>query len=103
MVLNDFLAGMHGLRDQRDLNPLKVNRLTYSRRQERDKIEKEELEELQYNNLSPIEDFLRPTSVCTPRQTGYEGGHIRTLLKTDTVRLYCHHHLMLTVSSCFLE
>ena len=85
MILNDFLAGMHGLRDQRDLNPLKVNRLTYSRRQERDNMEKVELEDLRFINLPPLEDFIRPNSNTTPRQTGYEVGHIRSLLKTDTV------------------
>ena len=51
-------------------------------------MEKAEIEELQFNNLAPIEDFLRPTSVTTPRQTGYETGHIRSLLKTDIVRAY---------------
>ena len=100
-ILNDFLAGMHGLQDQRDLNPLKVNRLTYSRRQERDLMEKAEIEELQFNNLAPIEDFLRPTSVTTPRQTGYETGHIRSLLKTDIVRAYTSLIVYnLTVSVC---
>lgn len=84
MVLNDFLSGMHGLKDQKDLDASKVKRVVFSRRKEIDAVEKEDREETLFNSLPPIEDFIRPRSSTTPRQTGYDSGHIRSLLKSDT-------------------
>jgi len=86
MILNDFLSGMHGLKDQKDLDASKVRRVVFSRRKEIDAEEKEDREDNLFNSLPPIEDFIRPRSNTTPRQTGYDNGHIRSLLKSDTVR-----------------
>jgi hypothetical protein len=35
-------------------------------------------------NSQPLEDFVRPEDSCTRRSTGYEKGHIRSMLKLDT-------------------
>jgi hypothetical protein len=85
MILNDFLAGMHGLKDLKDLDQKKATRVTFSRRLEKDTMEKDYREEMQFLNLPPLEDFVRPDTNVTPRKTGYNKGHIRALLKVDTV------------------
>lgn len=83
-LMNDFMSGMHGLRDIHDLNKQRAQRVTFSIRRDKDLKDKQDLEEHLFHNLPPIEDFLRPHSPVTPRTTGYEVGHIRSLLKVDT-------------------
>ena len=82
--VNDLLSGMHGLKDLKDLNKRNVHRINTSRRAEEAKREKMELDEHLYNQMPPPEDFVRPDDTSSPRSTGYEHGHIRSLLKVDT-------------------
>eukprot|EP00981_Chlorochromonas_danica_P000579 scaffold131_cov174-Ochromonas_danica.AAC.16 len=75
---------MHPMKDPHDLEIIQQKkRLTYSRRRREDAIEKKEREDTAFHSLQPIEDFLRPQDSASPRITGYDHGHIRSLLKLD--------------------
>jgi hypothetical protein len=82
--VNILLKGMHGLKDLDDLDQKKAARITFSINSAKDKKEREEHADLMYKNLLPLEDFVRPEYTESPRHTGYESGHIRSLLKTNT-------------------
>lgn len=81
--IKDFLCDVHKLKDLGDINTTRKNRLSFSIRAEKDKQEGVVHEEYNYNTLRPLEDFIRPEDTNSPRQTGYEHGHIRSLLKLD--------------------
>lgn len=82
--VNTLLKGMHGLKDLDDLDRKKAARITFSINAAKDKKEKEEHADLMYKNLLPLDDFVRPEDTDSPRHTGYEMGHIRSLMKTST-------------------
>lgn len=82
--IKDLLEEMHPMKDPYDLEIIQQKkRLTYSRRRREDAIEKKEREETAFQSLQPIEDFLRPQDSASPRITGYDHGHIRSLLKVS--------------------
>lgn len=82
-VIKDYLSDIHKLKDLRDINNRTRERLTFSLRREADQAERAQREEYQFHTMSPMEDFLRPEATDTSRQTGYEHGHVRSLLKLD--------------------
>jgi hypothetical protein len=82
-LVKDFLCDVHKLKDLKDINKKQKDRLTFSIRMEKDKQEGAAHEEYKFNTLRPLEDFIRPEDTNSPRQTGYEHGHIRSLLKLD--------------------
>jgi hypothetical protein len=51
---------------------------------EKQQRDQERLDTLHFEHMPPMEDFLRPQDTSSPRSTGYEPGHIRSLLKLDT-------------------
>lgn len=80
--MRDLLGTMHPYKDPEDID--KTHKYSSSRRLEIDKLERTNLEEYQFANMKPIEDFLQPNDVTSPRHTGYEHGHIRNLMKLDS-------------------
>jgi hypothetical protein len=83
-IVRDLLSNMHKDKDTNDVDKAKVKKYTFSIKSEKDLREKIAHEELMFKNLSLLEDFVRPGSPVTPRTTGYEHGHIRSLMKLDT-------------------
>lgn len=82
--MKDLLGTMHPVKDFNDIDRAKTARLTLSRRSAENKKEKDFLDEYHFENMTPLEDFVRPGSTEAPRNTGYESGHIRSLFKLDT-------------------
>eukprot|EP01038_Epipyxis_sp_PR26KG_P011603 gene11603-15537_t len=74
-LVKDLLSDMHPLKDTKDLNPKKSNSYTYT--------VKEEETKLSINDSASLEDFIRPEDSESPRRTGYEKGHIRSVFKLD--------------------
>eukprot|EP01041_Mallomonas_annulata_P003546 gene3546-7057_t len=72
-LTRNLLPDMHPIRDERDINPPKTG-YTYTRRRN------ENISEL-YSN---IEDFIQPDDPTRPRSTGYNPGHVRSMLGFDT-------------------
>ncbi len=83
-VVKDLLCDMHKDKDTSDIDKNKSMKYTFSIKRESDLKEKLEHEEKMFNSLHPLEDFVRPENPVSPRQTGYEHGHIRSLFKLDT-------------------
>jgi hypothetical protein len=83
-VVKDLLGDMHKDKDVNDIDKQKAMKYTFSIKRESDLREKLEHEEKMFNSLQPLEDFVRPENPVSPRQTGYEHGHIRSLFKLDT-------------------
>lgn len=81
-INKDLLGEMHPLQDFGDIN--KSRTYTRSRKLEKDMLARTALDEYHFKTMKPMEDFVRPDSPITPRQTGYESGHIRSRLKLDT-------------------
>ena len=81
--LKDYLSDMHKLKDMDDINTLKKSRLTFSRRRFEDAKMHQEMEDYKYNTMKPIDDFVQPEDPSVKRNTGYEPGNIRSLLKLD--------------------
>lgn len=73
---------MHELRDFKDINKSRI--YTRSILLKKRSKEDEELEKYQYEHMHPLEDFVRPYDLESRRSTGYEYGHVRSLLKLDT-------------------
>jgi hypothetical protein len=80
--MRDLLGTMHPYKDPNDID--KSHKYSSSRRIELDKLERTNLEEYQFANMKPIDDFLQPGDATSPRRTGYEQGHIRNVMKLDT-------------------
>lgn len=78
----NLLGDMHQLKDPKDID--KSKKFTRSILFEKDQEESMTLKDYQFQTLKPVEDFVRPDDQFSPRQTGYEHGHIRSLLKLDT-------------------
>ena len=82
LVVKDMLAGLHVLKDPKDI-ALDKKKFTYSRRSNQTKKEQTLLDDWNFKNLKPLEDFVRPEDINSPRNTGYNSGHIRSILKLD--------------------
>lgn len=80
--MRDLLGTMHPYKDPNDID--KSHKYSSSRRLELDKLAKTNLEEYQFANMKPIDDFLQPMDSTSPRRTGYEHGHIRNVMKLDS-------------------
>lgn len=80
-IMKDLLGDMHQLKDANDIDKSKT--FTRSILFEKQKKDNMSLKEYQFQTLKPIEDFIRPDDQFSPRLTGYEHGHIRSLLKLD--------------------
>ena len=80
--MKTLLGDMHQLKDPKDID--KSKKFTRSILFEKDQRDSMTLKDYQFQTLKPIEDFVRPEDQFSPRQTGYEHGHIRSLLKLDT-------------------
>jgi hypothetical protein len=79
--VKDLLGDMHQLKDFRDID--KSKKFTRSILFEQEQQKSMTLKEYQFQHLKPIDDFVRPDDQLSPRMTGYEHGHIRSLLKLD--------------------
>lgn len=79
--VKDLLGDMHQLKDFKDID--KSKKFTRSILFEQEQEKSQRLKEYQFQTLKPIEDFVRPDDQTSPRVTGYEHGHIRSLLKLD--------------------
>lgn len=82
MKMKDLLSTMHPYKDPANID--KSRTYTYSRRTEIAKLEKQTLDEYQFQTMKPMEDFLQPNDLSGPRRIGYESGHIRNVLKLDS-------------------
>jgi hypothetical protein len=80
-LVKDLLGDMHQLKDAKDID--KSKKFTRSLLFEKEQQKTMSLNEYHFNTMSPIEDFVRPDDQFSPRSTGYEHGHIRSLLKLD--------------------
>jgi hypothetical protein len=80
-LMKDLIGTMHPYKDP--LNIDKTKKYNYSIKSEQAQLETKQMEELRYQQLKPIEDFLTPGDVLSPRVTGYEPGHVRSLFKLD--------------------
>lgn len=81
-LMQPLLATMHPAKDAQNIDrSVKYN---YSILFEKERRDKEQLDTLHFEEMPPMEDFLRPMDATSPRSTGYESGHIRSLLKLDT-------------------
>ena len=72
-AMRAMLQEMHPIRDEKNISPPESG-YTYSSKKSQD------VSEL----FSQIEDFLQPDDLTRERRTGYNPGHIRTLLGYDT-------------------
>lgn len=79
-----FLGDMHKPKDLQDVDVTRRNKLTFSLRSQIDALERTEREEYKFNTLKPLEDFVQPDSPTQSRSTGYEPGHVRSLLRLDS-------------------
>ena len=79
--VKDLLGDMHQLKDPKDID--KSKKFTRSLLFDQDLRKSMSLKEYQFNTLKPIDDFVRPDDQFSPRNTGYEHGHVRSLLKLD--------------------
>jgi hypothetical protein len=79
--MKDLIGDMHQLKDPKDIDRSK--KFTRSVLFERDQISSQSLAEYQFQHMKPMEDFVRPEDQASPRNTGYEPGHIRSMLKLD--------------------
>jgi len=80
--MKSLLGDMHQLKDPKDID--KSKKFTRSILFEKEQHDSMTLKDYQFQTLKPVEDFIRPEDQFSPRQTGYEHGHIRSLLKLDT-------------------
>ena len=81
MLVKDLLGEMHQLKDFNDID--KTKKFTRSILYEQEKEKSINLKEYHFQTMKPIEDFVRPDDQFSPRITGYEHGHVRSLLKLD--------------------
>lgn len=81
-MVRDLLADMHKTKDTEDID--KTKKYTFSIKSETQLREQKAHEEMMFNKLKPLDDFIRPDDATSPRNTGYEHGHIRSLFKLDT-------------------
>lgn len=79
--MKDLIGDMHQLKDFNDID--KAKKFTRSILFEKEKEDTMSLKEYQFQTMKPIEDFIRPDDQFSPRITGYEHGHIRSMLKLD--------------------
>lgn len=70
--MRDFLTDLHPLKDVRGLNIGK--KYNFSR------VSTATIDP----DVPPLDDFVRPNDVISPRSTGYTQGHMRSLLHFDT-------------------
>lgn len=82
--MENLLSDMHTFKDEKDINRAKVNKLTFSLRRSIEAEEKKRKEDRDFEHLKPVEDFLQPQDKTSPRITGYDHGHIRSMFKLDT-------------------
>jgi hypothetical protein len=80
-IMRDLLGEMHQLKDFADID--KSKKFTRSILFEKSLRDSKELEEYHFTNMKPLDDFIRPDSPASPRETGYNSGHIRSILKLD--------------------
>lgn len=80
--MRDLLGTMHPYKDANDID--KSHKYSNSRRLELDKLEKTHLDEYKFAHMKPVDDFLQPMDSTSSRQTGYEVGHIRNIMKLDS-------------------
>jgi len=80
--MKNLIGDMHQLKDFKDID--KSKKFTRSILFEKNQQDSMTLKDYQFQTLKPVEDFVRPEDQFSPRQTGYEHGHIRSLLKLDT-------------------
>lgn len=80
--MKNLIGDMHQLKDFKDID--KSKKFTRSILFEKDQQDSITLKDYQFQTMKPVEDFVRPEDQFSPRQTGYEHGHIRSLLKLDT-------------------
>lgn len=79
--LEALLGDLHPDKDTNDIDKSKTLTFSIKRRmEEQAKLTKAERD---FQNLAPMEDFIRPKDSSTARSTGYEKGHIRSLLNLD--------------------
>lgn len=79
--MNDLLGDMHPTKDPKDID--KRKQFTYSIRSMQDRLDKKAKEDDDFRRMKHIDDFIRPEESGSPRSTGYEQGHIRSLLHLD--------------------
>lgn len=79
--MKNLIGDMHQLKDFNDID--KSKKFTRSILFEKNKQDSITLKDYQFQTMKPVEDFVRPEDQFSPRQTGYEHGHIRSLLKLD--------------------
>jgi hypothetical protein len=80
--LRDLLGTMHPTKDYEDID-LKGRGYTFSRLSTKLQQDQHNLEEYHFRTMTPLEDFVRPEEYTQSRNTGYEHGHIRSLMKLD--------------------
>jgi hypothetical protein len=83
LKMKDLIKDMHITKDMKDIDKTKTGRYTFSRRAERDLRDKQYLEDYKFNTMAPIEDFVRPEDTNSRRSTGYDHGHVRSMMKLD--------------------
>ncbi|RYG60319.1 hypothetical protein EON64_19395, partial [archaeon] len=79
--VKDLLGTMHPYKDTQDIDPKK--KFTFSAKSLTDLLDQERKDMEAMQHLKPLDDFLRPDDPYSPRSSGYEQGHIRSLLKLD--------------------
>jgi len=80
-IMRDLLGEMHQLKDYGDIN--KSKRYTRSILVEKTMRDTRELDEYHFQTMKPLDDFIRPDDQASPRLTGYDSGHVRSILKLD--------------------
>jgi hypothetical protein len=73
---------MHPTKDYQDID-LKGRGYTFSRLTTKLQHDQQNLDEYHFRTMTPLEDFVRPEEYTQSRNTGYEHGHIRSLMKLD--------------------
>lgn len=81
--MKDLIKDMHLTKDLKDIDRTKTGRYTFSRLTERLLRDKQNLDEYKFETMPPVEDFVRPDDTESRRNTGYDHGHVRSLMKLD--------------------
>mmetsp|Transcript_23978 Transcript_23978/g.39967 ORF Transcript_23978/g.39967 Transcript_23978/m.39967 type:complete len:471 (+) Transcript_23978:26-1438(+) len=81
-IMKDLLGEMHQLKDFGDID--KTKKFTRSILFEKEMQRTKDLDEYHFETMKPLDDFIRPNDQVSPRQTGYQPGHVRSILKLDT-------------------